>query len=81
MDKDPAASIPSPKLLLAPLPTAEPEWMEQNPQAGTCSSSSWRAHLASPPGWAALGLGLGSSGALLHRLGLQHPKVSEFMGL
>ncbi|XP_050827969.1 uncharacterized protein LOC127059363 [Serinus canaria] len=37
MDKDPAASIPSPTLLLAPLPTAKPEWMEQNPQAGTCS--------------------------------------------
>lgn len=59
MDKDPAASIPSPALLLAPLPTAEPEWMEQNPQAGTCSSSSWRAHLASPPGLGCLGLGIG----------------------
>lgn len=37
--------------------------------------------LPHPLGWAALGLGLGFSVALLHWLGLQHPKVSEFMGL
>lgn len=81
-DKDPAVGIPSPTLLLAPLPTAKPEWMEQNPQAGTRSirntrqPSHRRAPLASP-----LGLGLGFSLALLHRFGLQHPKVSEFLGL
>lgn len=37
--------------------------------------------LLHPLGWAALGLGLGFSVALLHRLGLQHTKVSKFMGL
>ncbi|XP_023778816.1 uncharacterized protein LOC111926377 [Cyanistes caeruleus] len=76
MDKDPAASIPSPALLLAPVPTAQPEWMEQNAQAGTRSCrDTGELLLLHPLGWAALGLGLGFSAALLHRFGLQHPKV------
>lgn len=78
MDKDPAASITN----TAPGPSSHSQARVDRAESTSRDMQPLGTSeliLLHPLGWAALGLGF--SGALLHRLGLQHPKVSEFMGL